>query len=48
MLPGVDILPLTLSAPVTLKLLFVYNKFIEAVAALGVPSDNTTLPCPGL
>ena len=47
-LPGVLIFPLTFKAPVTLKLLLTYNKFIEAVAAFVVPSDNTTLPIPGL
>ena len=48
MLPGVFIFPLNFKVPVTLKLLFKYNKFIDAVAAFTLLSDNNNLPIEGL
>ena len=48
MLPGVFIFPLTFKVPVTLKLLLKYNKFIDAVAAFTLLSDNNNLPIEGL
>jgi hypothetical protein len=41
-------LPLTFRVPVTLKLLFEYNKFIEAVAEFVLLSARITLPIAGL
>jgi hypothetical protein len=47
MFPGVTISPLTFKDPVTDKVLLLYIKLADAVAAFTEPSDKITLPGPG-
>jgi hypothetical protein len=47
MFPGVTISPLTFKDPVTDKILLLYTKLADAVAAFTEPSDKITLPGPG-
>jgi hypothetical protein len=47
MFPGVTISPLTFKDPVTVKVLLLYTKLAEAVAAFTEPSDKIILPGPG-
>lgn len=47
MFPGVTISPLTFKDPVTVRLLLLYIKLADAVAAFTDPSDSIILPGPG-
>jgi hypothetical protein len=47
MFPGVTISPLTFKDPVTDKVLLLYIKLADAVAAFTEPFDKITLPGPG-